>query len=43
MGNTNGETNALKYLTINEIMSGDYDFHRYIINSLSVVWSTLNS
>ena len=43
MGNTNGETNALKYLTINEIMSGDYDFHRYIINSLSEVWSTLNS
>jgi 8-oxo-dGTP pyrophosphatase MutT (NUDIX family) len=33
--NTNGETNALKYLTLDEIMSGEYDFHTYIINSLS--------
>ncbi len=32
--NTNGETNALKYLTLDSIMSGEYDFHNYIINSL---------
>jgi 8-oxo-dGTP pyrophosphatase MutT (NUDIX family) len=38
MGNTNGETNALKYLTINEIMSGEYDFHNYIINSLRKIF-----
>jgi 8-oxo-dGTP pyrophosphatase MutT (NUDIX family) len=40
--NTNGETNALKYLTLDEIMSGEYDFHNYIINSLSKIFPNKN-
>jgi ADP-ribose pyrophosphatase YjhB (NUDIX family) len=35
--NTNGETNALAYLTYGEIVSGMYEFHTYIIRSLNVL------